>query len=204
MRTRSRSRKRRAAVLAVLALGTSAFVAGCSGGSPGPGVITPVEPTVTTRVIPPTPQGGVWEWALGRNAWEDAALAELAASLGRSSKTNLIDHENGFELDLDGAGGVIAVVLYNDEAALGYSPSETSFRAYGGNLPGGLSWHDTYDTVVAAYGPGQNQTGGWGAEYTFSYPTSDGRRVDVTYVAKHSSELSASRIHTITVRGATG
>ena len=191
------SRRRRAAVVSLLGLALSPLVAGCSS---APGPAPPPTTTITSEVTEPLPQGEIWQWALGRNAWSDPALTRLASSLGRSSKTNILAHAYGFELNLDDAGTVVAVVLYNDEDSLGLSSSETSFRAYAGTLPAGLTWRDTYGSVVTQYGPGDQQTGGWGTEHTVSYVTTDGRRLEVTYAATHSAELPTSAIHTITVR----
>jgi hypothetical protein len=200
---RTRLARRPTASLVVLTLGVGGLLAGCSSEhGTGPGVITSVVPTSTTRTTDQEPHGEIWEWALGRNAWADPALAGLASSLGRSSKSNILVHPRGFELDLDGSGAVVAVVLYNDETALGLPASESSFLAYGGALPAGLSWRDSHDTVVARHGEGDLVVGGWGVEYTFRYETTDGVRVDVTYMAKHEDALAGSPIHTVTVRPA--
>lgn len=195
------ARNRAASVLAIVALALGPLIAGCGDGNiPVPIVTTTVEPTVTTDATDTVPQEEIWQWALGRNAWNDPALMDFASSLGRSSKTNILSHAGGFELDLDESGAVVAVVLYNDEDSLGLPASETSFKAYAGSLPGELTWQDSYGTVVTRAGTGQKVAGGWGAEYTFSYPAADGKRIDVTYLAKHSTELPTSPIHTITVR----
>jgi hypothetical protein len=195
------ARNRAASVLSIVALTLCPLIAGCANGNtPRPIVTTTVEPKVTTEATDTVPQEEIWQWALGRNAWNDPALTNLAASLGRSSKTNILSHGGGFQLDLDDSGTVVAVVLYNDEDSLGLPASETSFRAYAGSLPGQLTWQDSYGTVVAQAGAGQKVAGGWGAEYTFAYLAGDGHRIDVTYLAKHSAELPASPIHTITMR----
>ena len=145
------------------------------------------------------PTGEIWQWALGRNAWQDPELKRLASKLGRTTNTNISAYADGFGLTLDAQGVVIAVVLMNDEVALGMEGSDTSFSAYGGRLPAGLFWTDSYDTVIARYGAGQLVVGGNGTEYTYAYRATTGQRIDVTYLARHAAALRAAPLHSVTV-----
>jgi hypothetical protein len=110
----------------------------------------------------------------------------------------------GCQLDVDASGTVSAVLLFNDEVALGLPASDSSFSAYDGTLPAGLSWSDTYDTIVSRYGEGALVTGGWGISYTFAYQTSDGYEIDVTYLANHEDELPGAPLHVVTLRALPG
>lgn len=148
--------------------------------------------------------GEIWEWTLGRNVWRDPLLARLASSLGKSSKTDINVNSEGYTLQVDSSGTVVAALLYNDETALGFPASSTSFAAYRGRLPAGLSWYDTYDTVLARYGQGQLVNGGWGIEYRFAYQADDGAIIELTYLANHENELPGSPLHIVTRRLASG
>lgn len=183
-----------AAVSAVL---MAAALAGCGSDTNGTnGSAGPLVPQQSQDV--PQPSGEIWQLALGRDAFEDPYLQRYTSGLGRSSKTDVYQHAEGFVLDLDAEGVVEAVVLYNDETQLGWGGSSTAFRAYQGRLPGGLTWADTPATLGAAYGD-DNQSGGWGTEITFSYHTDDGYDLVVSTTAGHESELAGARIHSITV-----
>ena len=104
----------------------------------------------------------------------------------------------GFQLAPDAPGTVTAVTVHNDENLLGYPGSETTFRAYRGTLPLGLSWDHTATDVDQLPGS-DDRTGGWGTDITYSYITTDGYRVDVGFVARHDSDLPGSPIHFIRV-----
>lgn len=110
-------------------------------------------------------------------------------------------HAEGFQLVPDWTGTVVSVVLYNDETAIGLPESSTSFRAYTGALPGGLTWSDTPESVVARYGMG-TQTGGWGTEVVLTYPTTDGFLVELAFAATHEADLPGAPLHTVTLREA--
>lgn len=149
------------------------------------------------------PSGEIWQWALGRNIWDDEALAGLAATIGPNSDSITIQ-PYGFQLDVDASGTVAAVLLFNDEVALGLPASESSFSAYQGSLPAGLSWQDTYDTVVGRYGEGALLTGGWGVPFSFAYQTEVGYEIDLTFLASHSDELPGAPLHIVTLRALPG
>ncbi|MGB7981507.1 MAG: hypothetical protein WCF36_12025 [Candidatus Nanopelagicales bacterium] len=151
----------------------------------------------------PVPSGEIWQWALGRSIWDDPTLADLAATMGPSSDS-ISMQPYGFQLDVDVSGAVAAVLLFNDEVALGLPASDSSFSAYPGALPAGLSWDDTYDTIVSRHGRGALITGGWGVAYSFAYRTTDGYEIDVTYLANHEDELPGSPLHVVTLRGLPG
>lgn len=84
----------------------------------------------------------------------------------------------GFELDLDSYGTVEAVVLYNDETALGLSASDSSYSACTGVFPDGLTWDLT---------PG---------DLGFSYGAYD---LEIGFNAAHEYDLPAAQIHWIRV-----
>ncbi len=96
------------------------------------------KPTATTPT--PVAQGEIWQWALGRNVWEDRELQRYTHQLGSSEETDVMVQSQGFSLTPDGSGVVTAVTLFNDETALGLPVSESSFSAYQGRLPMGLTW----------------------------------------------------------------
>lgn len=222
----ARVRGRRPLLVTGLALALTGALVGCGGGSASTDSTVPVPEPASTEEQPtqesPTDELGtagseadgsaeddgyapeasaeIWQWALGRNVWDDPSLANLASSLGASSSTAILAQPYGFQLVLDSSGNVTKVVLYNDETALGLPVSDTSFSAYPGALPADLSWDDTIDTVVARYGAGEEVLGGWGTEYTHAYQTEDGLILEVAYVAKHENELPGSPLHTITLR----
>ena len=196
-------------VLAVLALSSLLLACGddtrmASDGGGGP---TP-QPTASQPVASdgwageptdePLPSGEIWQWALGRSIWDDQALAELASTMGPSSDSIMMQ-PYGFQLDVDTSGRVAAVRLFNDEVALGLPASDSSFSAYQGALPTGLSWDDTYDTIVSRHGEGVLITGGWGVSYSFAYQTDDGYELDLTYLANHEDELPGSPLHVVTL-----
>ena len=195
-------------ILIVTALGTVlaiSLLSGCGSPSPPPGPTSTPAPTRSTDTpapVPtterPTPSGEIWQWALGRDVWNDPALQRYAHDLGRSDDTDVNVQSEGFQLTVDSTGTVTAVTLYNNENALGLPGAETNFSAYEGTLPMGLSWNDTASDIGAEYGAA-NQSGGYGTSITFAYTTNDGYRVDVAFLAGHESDLPASPIHSITV-----
>lgn len=145
--------------------------------------------------------GEIWQWALGRDAWTDKDLQTYTRDLGRTWDTDVNVQSEGFKLSLDSSGTVIAVTLFNDEAALGYPGTSTDFLAYKGQLPGGLSWSDTATTLGAEYGA-PNQSGGYGLDITFTTVTRDGYRLEIAFTARHQGDLPGSPIHCVTVRRA--
>ena len=148
----------------------------------------------------PEPVGEIWQWALGSNVWDDPRLARYAADLGTpDTSVDVNANAEGFQLVLDSDGTVVSVVLFNDETALGFPVSSTSFRAYPGELPAGLTWSDTADSVVATYGMG-TQSGGWGTEIAFTYAWTDGISITLGFAATHEAQLPAAPLHTITLR----
>jgi hypothetical protein len=151
----------------------------------------------------PMLSGEIWEWVLGRSVWDDPALADLASTLGPTSDSIMMQ-PYGYQLDVDASGTIAAVLLFNDEVALGLPVSDSSFRAYDGALPGGLTWSDTYDTIVNRFGEGTLVTGGWGVSYTFAYETTNGYEIDVTYLANHEDELPGAPLHIVTLRAQPG
>ena len=156
----------------------------------------------TQKSAPEQPTGEIWEWALGRNVFEDPALYKLTSQLGHAPDydTDINVQSRGYQLTMDSEGTVVQVTLYNDENELGYPGSETNFSAYSGRLPGGLTWQETASTM-GAQANGENQVGGgWGIEYSFRYATQDGYRLEVTFAAAHSDELAEAPIHSIGVR----
>lgn len=147
---------------------------------------------------PAPPAGEVWQWALGRNVWDDSALQPYTHDLGRTSDTDVNVQAQGFQLTPDSSGNVYSVTVYNDETALGFPGTDTNFSAYRGALPLGLTWADTASDVIAKYGTG-NQAGGYGTPITFTYVTNDGYRVEVGLLAAHESDIPGSPLHYITV-----
>lgn len=190
--------------------GSGLVFTGCAGGTETGGGGTadasttehyvPPEPVPTTDPIPaPDDTWEIWEWSLGRDAWNDPDLAPMSSELGLPSDTTVNDYANGYQLALDESGTVVAVVLYNDEVELGWPESETTFMDYPGSLPLDLTWYDTVDTVEEQLGVG-TMAGGWGTEITYSYETTDGYVVEVSFAATHESDLLGAWLHTITVR----
>lgn len=201
---------RRSIVLAAVAALFVVVFSGACGSSSGGGIYDPPTnyPTATdtTSEATPTPEqadttpatiGEIWQWAIGRNVWDDDNLYKYTHELGRSS-TDVNVQSEGFQLTLDGSGTVTAVTLYNDETALGFPASSSNFYAYKGVLPSGLSWRTTPEDIGAAYGAA-NQSGGFGTEITFAFRTSDGYRLEVGFNARHESDLPGSLVHSITV-----
>ncbi|WP_421735285.1 hypothetical protein [Cellulomonas sp.] len=205
----SRTPVRRApALLAILALGGAPLLGSCAADPTHP----PTESSSTESYRPPQestdpvpepvaePAGEVWQWALGSNVWDDPRLARYAADLGApDTSVDVNANAEGFQLVLDSDGTVVSVVLFNDETALGLPESPTSFRAYPGELPAGLTWSDTADSVVARYGMG-TQSGGWGTEVALTYAWTDGASITLGFAATHEAELPGAPLHTITLR----
>ena len=152
----------------------------------------------TTTTPTPVAQGEIWQWALGRNVWEDPQLQRYSRQLGSSEETDVMVQSQGFSLTPDGSGVVTAVTLFNDETALGLPVSESSFSAYKGRLPMGLTWGTTARQMGAVYGA-SNQSGGFGTSITFMY-VSDGYSLQVGFAARHERDLPQSPIHSIVVR----
>lgn len=152
----------------------------------------------TTTTPTPVAQGEIWQWALGRNVWEDPQLQRYTRQLGSSEETDVMVQSQGFSLTPDGSGVVTAVTLFNDETALGLPASESSFSAYQGLLPMGLTWGTTAIQMGAVYGA-SNQSGGYGTTITFTY-VSDGYSLQVGFAALHERDLPQSPIHSIVVR----
>jgi hypothetical protein len=147
----------------------------------------------------PRAEGEIWQWAIGRNLWDDPALQQYARDLGTSwEHTDAHVQSQGFALTADGSGVVTAVTLFNDETALGLPVSETSYRAYQGRLPLGITWRTTADDLISMFGPA-NQSGGYGTSITFSYRQA-GHVLEVAFAARHERDLPGSRIHSIVVR----
>jgi hypothetical protein len=151
----------------------------------------------------PSPDGEVWEWAVGRNGFTDPYLNRYMSMMfeqwdKRNWNTDVYVHAQGFMLNIDGEGIVQEVVLYYDEVELGLPESDTSMHTYQGRLPGGLTWDDTPATLGAHFGD-SNQAGGMFG-ITFSYRTNDGYDFVVTTTAEDESELPTARIAFITVR----
>lgn len=183
---------------AVLATG---MLASCSSASlpqpPVPSGSTAPAPSQSGDTAQP-PAGEIWQWALGRNVWDDPALQPYTHELGLTSDTDVNVQSKGFQLTADPSGTVYSVTVYNDETALGLPGVETNFSAYSGALPLGLTWSDTADDVVSRYGTG-NQAGGYGTPITFTYLTQDGYRVEVGLFASHEADLAGAPIHYIRV-----
>lgn len=144
------------------------------------------------------PSGEIWQWALGRNVWDDPALQPYTHDLGRTEDTDVNVQSQGFQLTPDSSGAVYSVTVYNDETALGLPYVETNFNAYRGKLPLQLTWSDTANDVTRMYGAG-NQAGGYGTTITSTYLTRDGYRVEVGFMALHDQDLPNSPIHYIRV-----
>ncbi|TCC20573.1 hypothetical protein [Kribbella sindirgiensis] len=178
----------------------AALTVGGDGPRPGP-TPTTVGPTYSHSPDPAVPSGEIWQWALGRNLWTDPGLAAYAEDLGTDwgdPGTDANVHSRGFQLTADSSGTVTAVTLYNDESALGYPAGETSFSAYQGSLPMGLTWNTTATDLGVVYGAA-NQTGGYGTEIAFTYVTPGGEQVRLSFAARHERDLPGSPIHSITV-----
>lgn len=190
------------AAVAVVAGGVGVVLT-TGGGGPGPDNPTPSIASPTSSGTPDSsvPDGEIWQWALGRNLWTDPGLEAYAKDLGTDWSdpgTDANAHSQGFQLTADSTGTVTAVTLYNDESALGYPGADSNFSAYQGALPMGLTWNDTAADLGAIYGA-QNQSGGYGTDIVFAYRTSDGHRIEVSFVARHEQDLPGSVIHSITV-----
>lgn len=145
-----------------------------------------------------TPEGEIWQWALGRNIWTDDALRPYSANVGREWSTDIDRLEDGFKLSFDSAGVVTMVTLFNDETALGV-PGTGNYSAYRGELPEGLTWAATSTELGAEYGAA-NQRGGYGSDIVFTYQSEGGYLFDVGFAARHASDLPGSPIHFIQVR----
>jgi hypothetical protein len=146
--------------------------------------------------------GEVWQWALGRDVWSDPALAPYTGDLGTDwadPDTDVHVQSEGFTLTPDASGTVVAVTVYNDETALGFPPSSSSFSAYRGALPGGLTWSDTASDLGVEYGAPE-VSGGWGTSIVLSASTQDGHPLAITFLATHADDLPGSPIHSITIR----
>ncbi|HET9170392.1 MAG TPA: hypothetical protein VFN97_13195 [Actinospica sp.] len=167
-----------------------------------PGSPSTTAPSTTAPSAPgsetPKSAGEIWQWALGRNVWADSSLRPYSGSLGTTSDTDLNVQSQGFKLSFDSSGTVTEVTLFNDETAIGLPSSSSSFTAYRGSLPAGLSWQDTASTLGEQYGA-QNQTGGYGTDITFTHVTGDGYEVQIAFAARHASDLPNSPIHYIAV-----
>ncbi|HET8657541.1 MAG TPA: hypothetical protein VFM55_00915 [Micromonosporaceae bacterium] len=144
---------------------------------------------------PDSPRGEIWQWALGRDL-DDPALRRYTANLkGDAAHVK----SEGFTLHFDAAMTVYSVTLFNDEAKLGWGPGDT-FRAYRGQLPGGLSWDMTAADVVNTLGqPDQAYTTGYGVELSFTYQDVDGFEIEIRLVARHQRDLWPSPMHSIDV-----
>jgi hypothetical protein len=133
--------------------------------------------------------------------WNDPALEGYARQLGVSwgQSTDAEVQSQGFELTADSAGTVTTVTLYNDEAGLGLPQSSTSYQAYQGDLPAGLTWNDTGSDVGAQYGT--QSTGGYGSglPLAFEYRLDDGHQVTITFNATTEAELSSAPMLSIQV-----
>lgn len=188
----------------ITAIGTAAAAALAAGMLPGCATSSPQPPTPSPSSTPatssaaPAVSGEIWQWALGRNVWNDAALQPYTHNLGRSWDTDVNVQSQGFQLTPDSSGTVTSVTVYNDENALGYPGSDTNFSAYQGRLPLGLSWSDTATSVGQRYGTG-TQSGGFGTDITCTYTTRNGYRVEIGFVARHAGDLPNSPIHYIRV-----
>lgn len=200
-----------AAVLTVAAL--LVFLAGCGGNGgaapPTPTVTvtappgtssTPEVPSSPAETSPPSgqpPSAGqsqaIWEQILGRNLAEP----ELAPYRGLDIQSQ------GIKVEADGSDTVTAVTLFNDEAALGYGVSGTTYRAYAGVLPGGLTWSSTDSDVLGTMGPPtEAYTAGWGVRENFTYRNYDnlGYDIYIEFQAGMQREEGTSPIHFIRVQ----
>jgi hypothetical protein len=145
--------------------------------------------------------GEIWQWALGRNLWTDPALEQYSRQLGLywGQSTDAEAQSQGFELTADSTGTVTSVTLYNDETDLGFPQSSTSYQAYQGRLPGGLTWDDTGSTVGAEYGTQSMGGYGSGLELAFDYKTDDGHPLTITFNASTKAELPDAPMHSIMI-----
>lgn len=146
---------------------------------------------------------GVDGFTLDRDiGWSDPALAGYARQLGVSwgQSTDAEVQSQGFELTADSTGTVTSVTLYNDEADLGLPQSSTSYSAYQGELPAGLSWSDTGSDVGAVYGAQSMGGYGSGLPLASGYKTADGHHLTITFHAKTAAELPSAPLLSILVR----
>jgi hypothetical protein len=162
------------------------------------GVEPPTEPPA------PVPAGEVWDYALALR-WDDPAISAYTQDYGRHAgdgddPTGHV-RSQGFALNLDSAGVVTSVTLFNDEAALGYG---IGYQAYQGRLPLDLSWSDTADDVYARLGEPLKITGGAGLDVGWWYRGTDGRTVLASFRAgdQYGTQVSAdAALHSVEVSG---
>lgn len=148
--------------------------------APGP----TAEPTQTGM-----PSGEVWQWAFGKNVWEDPLYTLSKEQNFSPSNTDIYANTMGFSLTPNVEGDVVIVTLFNED---------TGMNAYAGKLPAGLDWSDTGGTLLRAWGPA-TLSGGYGIPLEFGL-TNDGYQLTVSTSAMHQDELENSRITSITVR----
>jgi hypothetical protein len=196
-------------IVASIALATG-ILAGC--GAPAPEPVLPASTTAApTEPVPPdetvtptepaTTTGEIWQWALGRHLWSDPELDRYSRQLGVSwgQSTDAEVQSQGFELTADSSGTVTSVTLYNDEVGLGLPQSSTSYQAYQGDLPSGLTWSDTGSDVGAEYGTQTMGGYGSGLPLAFQYTLDDGHHATITFNAKTAEELSTAPMLSIMV-----
>lgn len=166
---------------------------------------TPTQTATPTETAAPTERattaGEIWQWALGKNLWTDPSLRAYSRQLGVSwgQSTDAEVQSQGFELTADSAGVVTSVTLYNDEADLGLPVSETSYQAYQGELPEGLTWSSTGSDVGAEYGTQSMGGYGSGLPLAFDYASHDGHHLTITFNAKTAAELPSAPMLSIRV-----
>jgi hypothetical protein len=165
--------------------------------------------SVPVTVAAAAPQGEIWEWALGREAFNDPDLAPYTRGLGATiggpcpydycppayTVTEAVVADKGFKLVPTGAEQVIGTVeLYN---------KDNVFQPYPGRLPFGLTWDMTADQIGLVYN-GPNMVPGSGniTPITFESLTPDGRydvQVEFNVFWFHADQLPNSRMHKIAV-----
>lgn len=182
---------RRIAVVATFVAAVAAgTLAACGSSQVQPSSPLPTQSATTAPSAQSTPDGAVWQWALGRNAWTDPALRRFTGSLGVHS-TDANDFADGVKLGIDTSGQVVSVTLFNDQSYLPDADQPNTFHAFQGPLPGNLSWRDTASDLGAVYGAA-NQAGGYGSDITFTTTTDDGYRLTVAFQARHQADLPTS------------
>lgn len=202
-----------AAVLVLTAL--LALLAACGGSGkqaqPTPTVTVTTTPGASSAPAPPTgpavspSQSGqapdtnqsqaIWEQILGHKLDEPA----LAPYRGLDIQSQ------GIKVEADGSDTVTSVTLFNDEAALGYEVSGSTYSAYKGVLPGGLDWSNTDSDVINQMGPPtQAYTAGWGVAENFTYQNykDSGFNIYIEFQANMQREEGSSPIHFIRVQQA--
>jgi hypothetical protein len=153
-----------------------------------------------------TPPGEIWEWALGRNAFNDPDLARYTGGVGRQAGVPLGDNvigiytadeavnlAGGFKLIPWADSTIGSVELYN---------SDGQFQAYPGRLPVGLSWDMTGADIEAVY-DGAFQFvpfSGSVMPITFKGMSDDGRlAIEIDFGTFIPAQTPGGRLHRIAV-----